>query len=225
MGSLERVVSRISPSPSQTASYPQYQTTAQDTQLYSQSSQAQPYLYQAPQAQPTSYSNEYTTQTSYPTSTATPELSAETAAVVNHFGLEAPGILNQYAVTLEDALMSQQQTLDSIANRAAVMEHILTDPNQLADYTDRFFTEVYPVETVYDQAAAVQEDPNAYYEPRYDQMPAVPAGAINNAPTNTELQWEGFSETMNRSPEHAWRYLTQMNPEAFRSKLLFMDAS
>ena len=128
--------------------------------------------------------------------------------------------------------MSQQQTLDSFANRAAVMEHILTDPDQLADYTDRFFTEVYPVETVYDQAAAVQEDPYAYYEdpyayyePRYDQMPAVPAGAINNAPTNTELQWEGFSETMNRSPEHAWRYLTQMNPEAFRSKLLFMDAS
>lgn len=226
MGSLERVVSRLSPSPSQTASYPQYQTSVQDTQLYSQSSQAQPYLYQAPQAQPTSYSNGSTTQTSYPTSTATPELSAETAAVVNHFGLEAPGILNQYAVTLEDALMSQQQTLDSVANRAAVMEHILTDPEQLADYTDRFFTEVYPMETVYDQAAASYPENNGYgYEPRYDQMPAVPAGAIQNAPTNTELQWEGFSETMNRSPEQAWRYLSQMNPESFRSKLLFMDAS
>jgi hypothetical protein len=30
---------------------------------------------------------------------------------------------------------------------------------------------------------------------------------------------------MNQSPEQAWRYLSQMSPDAFRSKLLFLDAS
>jgi hypothetical protein len=30
---------------------------------------------------------------------------------------------------------------------------------------------------------------------------------------------------MNRSPENAWRYLSQMQPEALRSKLLFMEGA
>jgi hypothetical protein len=114
-----------------------------------------------------------------------------------------------------------------MATRAAAMEHILTDPAQLADYTDRFFTDVYPVETVYDRLESSQQmgGYDTDYQPRYDQLPAVPAGASNVPATNVEMQWEGFSEAMNRSPEQAWRYLSQMNPEAFRSKLLFMDAS
>jgi hypothetical protein len=218
MGSLERVVSRLSPSPSQTAQYPQYQTAPQDTQLYSQSLQAQPYLYQAPTAQPTSYSNASTTPTSSPTSTAQqqlPQLSEATAAVVNHFGLEAPGILNQYATVLEDALIEQHNVLENIAARGLAMEQILTDPDQLADYTNRFFTEVYPVDT---------EAETQSYQPRYDQLPAVPASAMAGAPSvDTETQWNGFSEAMNKSPEQAWRYLSQMSPDAFRGKLLFMD--
>jgi len=36
-------------------------------------------------------------------------------------------------------------------------------------------------------------------------------------------QWEGFAQQMDQSPENAWRYLSQMGPEAIRSKLLFMD--
>jgi hypothetical protein len=55
-------------------------------------------------------------------------------------------------------------------------------------------------------------------------MPAVPASAVAGAPSvNADGQWEGFSEAMSRSPEHAWRYLSQMSPDAFRGKLLFMD--
>lgn len=221
MGSLERVVSRISPSPSQAAQYPQYQTAPQDTQLYSQSLQAQPYLYQAPTAQPTSYNNESTTQTSYPTSTeqqSKAQLSPETVAVVNHFGIDAPGILNQYSVVLEDALIAQHEVLDAAVSRGAAMEQILTNPDQLADYTNRFFTEVYPVD------ADVSEQQS--YQPRYDQLPAVPASAMAGAPAvNSDTQWNGFTDTMNRNPEQAWRVLSQMSPDAFRSKLLFMDAS
>jgi len=118
-------------------------------------------------------------------------------------------------VTLEDALISQHETLENVAVRGAAMQHILTDPDQLADYTNRFFTEVYPVDT---------EEPTVNYEPQYNQMPAIPASALAGAPNpNAEGQWEGFTEAMNRNPEQAWRYLSQMNPDAFRSKLLFMD--
>ena len=218
MSSLERVVSRISPSPSQAAQYPQSLAQAQDTQLYSQSSLAQPYLYQAPTAQPTSYNNGYTTQTSSPTSTESQQgtqLSPETTAVVNHFGIEAPGILNQYATVLEDALIQQHTILENVAARGLAMEQILTNPDHLADYTNRFFTEVYPVD---------ETQPTEAYQPRYDQLPAVPASASAGAPSaDPQTQWQGFSQVMNQSPEQAWRYLSQMGPDAFRSKLLFLD--
>ena len=218
MGSLERVVSRLSPSPSQTAQYQQSPAQVPDTQLYSQNSLAQPYLYQAPSAQPTSYSNGYTTQTSSPTSTdaqQSVQLSPETTAVVNHFGIEAPGILNQYATVLEDALIQQHNVLENVAARGLAMETILTNPDHLADYTDRFFTEVYPV----DETASTEN-----YQPRYDQLPAVPASAGAGAPSaDPQTQWQGFGQVMNQNPEQAWRYLSQMGPEAFRSKLLFLD--
>lgn len=223
MSSLERVVSRISPSPSQEAQYPQYQTAALDTQQLSQNLQAQPWQSQAPTAPLTLSNNGYTTQTSYPTSTAqqpqAPALSEESAAVVNHFGIEAPAVLNQYATTLEDALIQQDQALNTVASRAQAMELILTDPDQLADYTNRFFTEVYPVDI--DQPA----QPETTYQPQYDQMPAVPAASsAAGRRVDPNSQWEGFSQTMNQAPDQAWRYLSQMSPEAIRSKLLFMDA-
>ena len=97
------------------------------------------------------------------------------------------------------------------------MEHILTDPDQLADYTDRFFTEVYPVDVD-------QQQPTQEYQQQYDQMPAVPANAQQGIPTvDPDTQWQGFGNAVNQNPEQAWRYLSQMSPEAFRSKLLFLD--
>ena len=121
-------------------------------------------------------------------------------------------------MTLEDALIIQNERLNDVANRGAAMEHILTNPDQLADYTNRFFTEVYPVdadESVYSNQQA--------YQPRYD-MPAVPASA-NPVRNDPDTQWNGFSQTMNQNPEQAWRYLSQMSPDAFRQKLLFLDAA
>ena len=228
MSSLERVVSQISPSPSQTASYPQYQTAPQVTTQYSPNLQAQPAQYPAAQAPQTSFSNASTTPTSYQGSTATPQLSAETAAVVNHFGIEAPGILNQYATTLEDALIQQQAVLEQTTQRAAAMEHILTDGNTLADYTDRYFTEVEPIDVQTDEG--YYDDQGQFWPnqqataPNYDQFPAVPANAsAGNTAVNPDMQWQGFNQVMNQAPDQAWRYLSQMSPEAVRSKLLFMD--
>ena len=251
MGSLERVVSQISTPPNQAALSQTYQAPAATPQL-NQPLQAQTWQSQAPSAPLTLSNNGYTTQISSPTSTAptptvqqpqsnegVPQLSNESAAVVNHFGLEAPAVLNNYATTLEDALVNQDKALNNVAGRAQAMETILTDPDQLADYTNRFFTEVYPVNEegpavqaqtqlqgqapALGQPAAPTQQP---YQPQYDQLPAVPAAAGNpGRRADPETQWNGFSQTMNQSPDQAWRYLSQMTPEAIRSKMLFMDAS
>ena len=114
------------------------------------------------------------------------------------------------------------------------MEHILTDPDQLADYTNRFFTEVYPVNEsgpavqaqaqLQGQAPIVGQNPGQPYQPQVDQLPAVPAASTSNGKrVDPDTQWNGFSQTMNQSPDQAWRYLSQMSPEAIRSKMLFMD--
>jgi hypothetical protein len=56
-------------------------------------------------------------------------------------------------------------------------------------------------------------------------MPAVPANASSAPRNNVEGQWEGFKTAMDRNPDQAWRYLSQMSPDAFRQKLLFLDAA
>ena len=217
MGSLERVVSRISPSasPSQEAPsnyYPQAQAPTAPSNL--PSPEQAPWAYQAQQAPQTSPNSAYTTPDSSQGSTA---LSDASLQVIEHFGTEAPGILNQYAITLEDALIAQNERLENVAVQAGAMEHILTDPDQLADYTDRFFTEVYPVNIDEDYSGQPQA-----YQQQYD-MPAPQVGAGGQVQVNPDQAWEGFSQTMDRNPENAYKYLSQMSPELVRSKLLFMD--
>ena len=224
MGSLERVLAQTAPAyPNPAQQSVSYQAPQAVTAPYSQPSQDQaPYLFQAPTAQPTYPSSASTTPISSQTSTA-PELSEATSAVVNHFGIEAPAILNQYATVLEDALIEQNGVLQQTGERAQRMEQILTDPDHLADYTDRFFTEVYPVDIDGEQQQQ-QQLPGQQYQQQYDQMPAVPAAAGQGQPSvDPETQWNGFSQAMNQNQEQAWRYLSQMTPEAFRSKLLFLD--
>jgi len=220
MGSLERVLGQI-PSPSQAAPSQTLETLQGTTQL-SQPSQVQPWAYQqqAPQTSPTSASP---TQTSSQASTETSngELSAASVEVIKQFGVEAPGILNSYACALEDMLLQQAQKTDQITERAGGMEQILTNPDFLADYTDRFFTEVVPVDIDSD----VQTQAPQQYQQNYD-MPAIPAGtAGQQQAAQPQQQWDAFGDAMNRSPENAWRHLAHMSPEALRSKLLFMEAS
>jgi len=223
MGTLERVLSQVnSQSLSQVQQSPYQATQQQATQLSSQNLQAQPWAYQEQQVVPTWPTNDSQTQTSSQTSTARQtSVSPVTAEVVNHFGIEAPGILNQYACSLEDLLVEQAQHLDNLTARHDAMQTILTDPDHLANYTDRYFTEVVPVDI--DGDAYVAQQQAQAYQPNYD-MPAPPANAGgSNTGAQPQQQWEQFSDVMNRSPENAWRVLQQMGPEAMRSKLLFMD--
>ena len=119
--------------------------------------------------------------------------------------------------------MDQAGRMDALTERHNAMETILTNPDHLANYTDRFFTEVVPVDIDSDAPAVSQAAAQAY-QPRYD-MPAPPANAGGAQGVQPQQQWEAFGDVMNRSPENAWRYLSQMGPEALRSKLLFMDAA
>ncbi len=221
MGSLERVLTSQSQSPSQAASYPT-QAPLQATTPISQPSQAQPSVYQQPvqQTSPTSASQ---TQASSKGSTD-PKLSEASAEVVRNFGIEAPGILNAYACSLEDLLMEQAQKTDVVLDRARGMETILTNPDHLADYTDRFFTEVVPVDLDEDLYVNNQEAAAGAYQQQYD-MPAPPVGSAGQGQVPAGQSWEQFGEVMSRSPENAWRVLSSMQPEALRSKLLFMEPS
>jgi len=118
-------------------------------------------------------------------------------------------------------LIGQAQKTDKIAERAQGMESILTNPDHLADYTDRFFTEVVPV----DIDGPVETQAPQQYQQQFD-MPAPTVGQAGTQPQmQPQQQWDAFGEVMNRSPENAWRYLSQMGPEALRSKLLFMEPS
>jgi hypothetical protein len=121
-------------------------------------------------------------------------------------------------------LIAQAQRMDNLNARSSAMETILTNPDHLADYTDRFFTEVYPVDIDGAQTAEAMQ-PARQYQPSYD-MPAPPANVGGSSQgVNTQQTWEAFSEVMNRSPENAWRYLSQMPSDALRSKLLFMEGA
>lgn len=223
MGSLERVISNLpSQSPNQAAQSLQTQAPQQVTTPLSQPSQVQPWAYQEQQVQQTSPTNASQTQTSSQASTASNNgLSAASAEVVKQFGIEAPGILNQYACALEDMLIEQAQKTDAVAQRAGGMEQILTNPDYLADYTDRFFTEVVPVDIDGDVPAQAPQQ----YQQNYD-MPAPPAATAGQQQAiQPQQQWDAFGDAMSRSPENAWRMLAQMSPDALRSKLLFMEPS
>jgi hypothetical protein len=118
-------------------------------------------------------------------------------------------------------LVEQAQKTDRVVEVARGMEQILTDPDDLADYTDRYFTEVVPIDLDED---LYNSDPNAAYQQQYD-MPAPPVGSAGQGGVPAGQTWEQFGEVMSRSPENAWRVLSQMQPEALRSKLLFMEPS
>jgi len=119
--------------------------------------------------------------------------------------------------------MDQAQKMDVLSARHDAMQTILTNPEHLADYTDRYFTEVVPVDIDGDTQGYQAQNAAQAYQPRYD-MPAPPANAGGVVTGNQPQQaWESFGEVMNRTPENGWRVLSQMGPEALRSKLLFMD--
>ena len=168
-------------------------------------------------------------------------VSEQSLEVINHFGADAPAILNNYACQIEDSLIQTNQQLQEAVGLLKEMstehkayEKILTDPDVLADYTCEFFGEngPYPVE---DEAPAAptfagQQLPNpaaaqGQAQAQAPARPQMPVPPQPQAPTNSQDFWKDFGGAADRDPQNAWRYLNaaQQNPQVFREKLLVME--
>jgi hypothetical protein len=161
--------------------------------------------------------------------------SPESQYVVSAYGLEAPAILNNYALQLENMLDSAvtwgteakgliEQYAEFAVNERQenqAYNEILTNPDVLSDYTLQFFGPEgpYPVyeneqELVTPGYPTQQVDPNANY------MPAPPSAA---APQQPENFWGNFKQQMDVDPAQAWRLLNQAQPQVVANKLFVME--
>jgi hypothetical protein len=161
--------------------------------------------------------------------------SPETRHVVSAYGVEAPAILNNYALQLEGILDSavawgtQAKGLIEGYAEFAVNEHqeniayneILTNPDVLSDYTLKFFGPegpypVYESETELETPGYRTEAVN----PMLGQFPAPPSAA---APQQPENFWGSFKQQMDVDPSQAWRILNQAQPQVVANKLFVME--
>jgi len=166
--------------------------------------------------------------------------------VIDHFGADAPAVLNDYACKVEDALVKTNGQLKEGVGllQALNTEHkaytrILTDPDILADYTTKFFgpngphplnqqqqqqqQRPVPQQRVQGQGQRVAQQPRPQAQaPQRPQMPAPPQPQAASNPTDF---WNNFGNAADRDPQNAWKYLSaaQQNPEIFRQKLLVME--
>ncbi len=167
--------------------------------------------------------------------------------VIDHFGADAPAILNDYACKIEDSLIKTDTQLKQGVGllKALNTEHkaytkILTDPNVLADYTTKFFgpNGPYPVSKQASAAPApARQSVGQQFQNRTPAQPQSQAPAA--APQRPEMPvppqpqaaatpgdfWNNFGSAADRDPQNAWKYLNaaQQNPEVFRQKLLVME--
>ena len=171
------------------------------------------------------------------------QVSDESLEVLQHFGAEAPYLLNQYACAVEDALIEQVQRaqsqsllLEAAGEERAAMNLMLTDPDVLADYVNDFYgpNGPYPTPTERElaemEAAAAQEQfAQEIYEqevntvPQNFQRPQQDMPARNIQSQGAQNFWAGFGQLMDNNPEDAWKVLSQADPRAFQQKLLVQD--
>lgn len=177
---LSASLNTSSPSPAQVP-YSAYQTPTPQASTQAQWASAAPTQQQAqysgqatysPQASTQAYSqNEVqallnqqaaSLQQSAPVSDSyLSQISDESLEVLEHFGAEAPQLLNTYACAVEDALIEQVQRgqsqslmLEAAGEERAAMNLMLTDPDVLADYVNDFFGPEGPYPTPTEAEAA-----------------------------------------------------------------------
>lgn len=149
--------------------------------------------------------------------------------------MEAPAVLNNYALQLEAMLDSAvtwgheaTATLAGYAN-FAVNEHqenlayneILTNPDVLSDYTLKFFGPEGPY-PVYENEAELST-PGYRTQPVQASLGNFPAPPDVAAAQQPENFWGNFSEIMARDPQNAWRVLNQAQPVTVANKLFVME--
>ena len=171
------------------------------------------------------------------------QISDESLEVLEHFGAEAPTLLNTYACAVEDALIEQVQRgqsqslmLSAAGEERAAMNLMLTDPDVLADYVNDFYgpNGPYPTETADEMYQREQWEAREQFEAEIEaqEMGHVPPAfqrSVMEMPTPGRQQnpandfWGGFSELMDQNPENAWQYLAQAQPGMLSTKMLVQD--
>jgi hypothetical protein len=169
-------------------------------------------------------------------------VSNESLEVLQHFGGEAPALLNKYACAVEDALLVQaQQSAESLqqlqqlhgnlqqlelALNATLEDNqaynlLTTNPDLLADYVNEFFgpNGPAPVELPQDRLEAEVAAGGYGYQRPQMEMPAPGY----QPPQNSEF-WGTFQQVAERQPDQLWRLLAQASPDALRGKLLISDS-
>ena len=207
------------------------QEMAQIQQLVSQQQQ------QAAQAQYLSQSQ------SAPSDSYLSQISDVSLEVLEHFGAEAPALLNNYACAVEDALIEQvgrngtmNLMLDAASEERAAMNIMLTNPDVLADYVNGFFGPQGPYPTL----TAAEKAQVAEYRAREQFANEIAQQEERGVPTNFQRPvmdmptpgrqqsaansfWGDFSQLMDNNPENAWQYLSGAPAQAFQSKMLVQD--
>jgi len=178
-------------------------------------------------------------------------VSDESIQVLQHFGPEAPALLNRYACTVEDALLNQAQQstqalqqLEQLSQGFSQLEMALgaalednqaynlmtTHPDLLADYVNDFFGPEgpYPQQLSEDRLAA---DVAAFGQNRMagfgDQY--APAGYQRpqmDIPTpggQPMGQVDVWGRLGQVAPQDRWKVLATAPPEAIRAKALISD--
>ena len=171
------------------------------------------------------------------------QISDVSLEVLEHFGAEAPALLNNYACAVEDALIEQvgrngtmNLMLDAASEERAAMNIMLTNPDVLADYVNGFFgaNGPYPTPTAAERAqiaehVARQQFANEIAQqeergvPQNFQRPVMDMPTPGRQQSQANSFWGDFSQLMDSNPEHAWQYLSGAPAQAFQSKMLVQD--
>ena len=172
------------------------------------------------------------------------QISDASLEVLEHFGAEAPVLLNQYACAVEDALIEQVQRgqsqslmLSAAGEERAAMNLMLTDPDVLADYVNDFYGPEgpYPTMTNEEAAYAQQMQARAQFEqeiiaqeqqhqvPANFQRPEMAMPTPGRQVNQSNDFWGNFGQMMDSNPENAWKYLAQAPQGAMQSKMLVQE--
>ena len=178
-------------------------------------------------------------QSASPSDSYLSQISDTSLEVLEHFGAEAPALLNQYACAVEDALIEQVQRgqsmnlmLEAAGEERTAMNTMLTNPDVLADYVNEFYgpNGPYPTQTAEEAHAAQVEAERAQFEseiraqeqrqvPPNFERPQMDMPTRGEAPSQSAGKnfWGDFSQLMDQNPENAWQYLSQAPQGALQS--------